>query len=160
MKQMWCAALLAALALAACTEDATSTGRAEPPSPSTSAPTGYDLSPNHFTQVLMCGNGMAPRAGTVSGRQPCERFDNPTVVQALERELLMSQPVPSEEGCVGGSQRLVLTLTAAGQQPGLRLPSVEVLIDCRLARRPGSDNYFALTDAAQELLLRLAADTA
>lgn len=146
--------VLTALALSGCTKsDGQSAGPAPAASESPSRAPGFELAPSAFNQVTLCGPAVTD-PNSSNGQDPCRAVTEAAQVQRLQQELLAATAAEPDDRCVAASRRLVLTL-ADSSTVGLRVPSVEAFVDCRLARRVGSERYFAVSAEAQRLMLQM-----
>ena len=141
--------VLTTLALSACTGPG---GPSAAPAAPSRAP-GFALAPSAFDRVTLCGPAVA-EPNSSNGQDPCRAVTEAAQVQRLQQELLAATPAEPDDRCVAASRRLVLTL-ADSATVGLRVPSVEAFVDCRLARRLGSERYFLVSAAGQRLMLEM-----
>ena len=145
--------VLTALALSGCTDSDGQAGPATAASESPSPAPGFELAPSAFNQVTLCGPAVTD-PNSSNGQDPCRAVTEAAQVQRLQQELLAATAAEPDDRCVAASRRLVLTL-ADSSTVGLRVPSVEAFVDCRLARRFGSGRYFAVSAEAQRLMLQM-----
>ena len=146
--------MLTALAITGCTGAAREAADpASGASPSAARPPGFDLAPSTFDRVTLCGPDVTAPNGS-DGRHPCRAVREQVQVQQLQEELLAANAAEPDGPCLAASRRLVLTF-ADTSGTGLRVPSVEAFVDCRLARRPFAQQYFSVSAEAQRLMLAM-----
>lgn len=159
MREPLIVVMLTALALSGCTESSgQSAGSAPTTSASPSRAPGFELAPSAFNQLTLCGPAVTD-PNSSNGQEPCRAVREVAQVQRLQQELLAATAAEPNDRCMAASRRLVLTL-ADSTTVGLRVPSVEAFVDCRLARRVGSERYFAVSAEAQRLMLQMGTVTA
>lgn len=123
-------------------------------------PPGLALAPSTFDRVSVCGSAVTVQEGS-DGNNPCAIATGNAAAAGLQRDLLAAIPTKPDPDCARRSRVLVLTLSQTGTV-GLHVPSVEVLVDCGLARRLGASDggqHYRLPDTATRTLLAIAAGT-
>ena len=122
-------------------------------------PPGLALAPSEFDRVSVCGSAVTVQESS-NGKTPCAIATRNTATADLQRDLLAATPTDPAPACAKSSRVLVLTLSKMGNI-GLHVPTVEVLIDCGLARRSGDDagQHYRLPDSTIRTLLAIAAGT-